>query len=222
MIEAMFVVARREWQLAQSRRGELIQPLLMYLIIVTLFALGLEPNSPQLQVLAPDIVWLSALLSGLLGLERLFRDDLDDGTLEQVLVSPLPVTLVVGLKLLVHWSLTILPLVLASPFVSWLLGLKGEPALVLAASLLLGTPVLVLFGGFASALTVGLPRAGLILPLLVLPMICPVMIFGAGAVRAAIHGISAGAPLYFLAAILVFSLTLIPLAAAAALRNALD
>ena len=222
MIEAALAVLRRDGRIAFARRAELVQPLLLYGLIVTLFALGAEPNSPFMRQLAPDIIWLSALLSSLLGLDRLFRDDLDDGTLEQILASPAPVSWIVAVKLLMHWSITGLPLTLASPVLAWMLGLPIYPGLVLALSLLLGTLVLVLIGGFASALTVGLPRAGLILPLLVLPLVCPIVIFGTGAVRAAMQAWPVAAPLYFLAAIAVLMLTVVPLAAAAALRNALD
>lgn len=222
MIRSALAVLRREAQLALVRRAELVQPLLLYALIVTLFALGAEPNSPIIRELAPDIVWLAALLSSLLGLDRLFRDDLEDGTLEQLFVSPAPASWVVGAKLLAHWAVSGLPLALAAPLLAWMLALPAYPAAMLALSLLPGTIVLVLIGGFASALTVGLPRAGLILPLLVLPMVCPIMIFGAGAVRAAMQGWPASAPLYFLGAIAVLGITLVPLAVAAALRNALD
>jgi heme exporter protein B len=222
MTRAALALIRREWQLAVARRAELIQPLLLYALIVTLFALGAEPNSPVVKQLAPDIIWLSALLASLLGLDRLFRDELDDGTLEQWFVSDLPASWITGIKLIMHWVFAGLPLALAAPALAWMLGSPTYAGLVLALSLLLGTIVLVFVGGFASALTVGLPRAGMILPLLVLPLLCPVIIFGSGAVRTATQGWPAGAPLYFLAALAVLCLTLIPLAAAAALRNALD
>ncbi len=219
---AALALLKREFQLALARRAELVQPLLLYALIVTLFALGAEPNSPLTQRLAPDIVWLAALLSSLLGLDRLFRDDLEDGTLEQMLLCGAPASTLVGMKLLVHWTVSGLPLTLAAPLLAWMLGLPAYPGWMLALSLLPGTIVLVLVGGFASALTVGLPRAGLILPLLILPLVCPVTIFGTGAVRAAMQGWPAGAPLYFLGALAVLSITLIPLAVAAALRNAVD
>jgi heme exporter protein B len=222
VIEAAAAVLRREAQLAFARRGELVQPLFLYVLIVTLFALGAEPSSPILQRAAPDIVWLAALLSSLLGLDRLFRDDLEDGTVEQWFLSPVPPSWIVANKLFAHWLVTGLPLALAGPVLGWMLSLPAYPAAMLALSLLLGTVALALIGGFASALTVALPRAGLILPLLILPLVCPVMIFGAGAVRSAMQGWPTGAPLYFLGAIAVLCITLIPLAVAAALRNALD
>lgn len=222
MIGALLAVMRRERQLAFARRGELVQPLLLYVLIVTLFALGAEPNSPILRNAAPDVVWLAALLSSLLGLDRLFRDDLDDGTLEQWFVGAEPPTVIVAGKLVVHWALTGLPIAIAAPFLGWMLAMPTQPALMLTATLLLGTIIFALIGAFASALTVGLPRAGVILPLLVLPLVCPIMIFGTGAVRASMQGWPAGAPLYFLAAIAVLGITLIPVAVAAALRNALD
>jgi heme exporter protein B len=215
-------VLRREGQLAFARRGEIVQPLFLYVLIVTLFGLGAEPNSPVVQKSAPDIVWIAALLSSLLGLDRLFRDDLEDGTLEQWLTAPAPATWIVGLKLLAHWLVTGLPLTVGAPILAWMLGLPSDPAAVLALTLLLGSIVLVLIGGFAAALTVAMPRAGAILPLLILPLMAPIVIFGTGAVRSAMHGWPVSAPLYFLAAIAVLGITLIPWAVAAALRNALD
>src|SRR5882672_2772276 len=132
MIESALAVLRRDARIAFARRAELVQPLLLYALIVTLFALGAEPNSPVMRQLAPDIIWLSALLSSLLGLDRLFRDDLDDGTLEQILASPAPVSWIVGVKLLVHWSITGLPLTIVSPALAWMLGLPIYPGFVLA------------------------------------------------------------------------------------------
>ncbi len=215
-------VLRREAQLAFARRGEIVQPLLLYVLIVTLFGLGAEPNSPVVQKAAADIVWIAALLSSLLGLDRLFRDDLEDGTLEQWLIAPAPATEIVALKLFSHWLVRGLPLTLGAPLLAWMLALPTYPALVLALTLLLGSVVLVLIGGFAAALTVAMPRAGAILPLLILPLMCPIVIFGTGAVRSAMHGWPVSAPLYFLGAIAVLGVTLIPWAVAAALRNALD
>jgi heme exporter protein B len=173
-------------------------------------------------VAAPSILWVGALLAALLSLERVFRGDHEDGTLEQQFLSPQAVSLLVAAKLLAQWLLIGLPLTLLAPVLGLAYGMPGEVIAVLVASLLLGLPALVMTAGFASALVVGLPRTGVLLPVLVLPLVCPVVIFGAGAVRAAQAGLSAAAPLYFLAAILVVCACGIPLAAAAALRNALD
>lgn len=215
-------VLRRELALAARSKAEWLMPPLFYAIVVTLFSLGAKPNDPQLASYAPAVLWVGALLSALLTLERLFRSDYEDGTLEQYFVSSASPVIIVTGKWIAHWLLSGLPLVLLSAPLSVALGLKPEFAPVLVAGLALGTPVLTLIGGFAAALTVGLPRAGALLPILVLPLLTPVLIFGAGAVRAAQSGLDVSAPLYFLAAILVLCLTLIPWAATAALRNAFE
>jgi heme exporter protein B len=190
--------------------------------VATLFALGASPNAPWLKVAGPSILWVGALLAALLSLERLFRADYEDGTLEQLFMSPAPVSLLVAAKLLAQWLVIGLPLTLLAPVLAPAFGMGAEVIGALIASLLLGLPALVLTAGFASALVVGLPRTGVLLPVLVLPLICPVVIFGAGAVRAAESGAPIDAPLYFLGAILVLCVCGVPLAAAAALKNALD
>ena len=219
---AAWAVFRRELLLAARRPAEWVQPLVFYFVIGLLFPLGVEANDPALKVFAPAVVWVGALLAALLGVERMFRGDLDDGTLEQLLLSDAPAPLLVGAKLLAHWLLTALPLVLAAPLLGFALGLAPLPLEVLTLSLLLGTPNLMFTGGFAAALTVGAPRAGMLVPILVLPLMAPAVIFGGGAVRAAASGLQYDAPLYFLAAILALSLTVLPFAAAGALRNALE
>lgn len=221
-MSAFGAVLARELRLAARRRAEWMQPLLFYAVVATLFALGAAPDAPWLEVAAPSILWVGALLAALLSLDRVFRGDYEDGTLEQYFLAPQPVSLLVGGKLLAQWLVMGLPLTLLAPLLGLALGLEREVIMVLALSLLLGLPALVLTAGFASALLVGLPRTGVLLPVLVLPLLCPVVIFGAGAVRAAQSGLSAEAPLYFLGAILVLCVCGVPLAAAAALRNALD
>lgn len=221
-MSAFGAVLSRELRLAARGRAEWTQPLVFYAVVATLFALGAAPDAPWLKVAAPSILWVGALLAALLSLDRVFRGDYEDGTLEQLFLSPQPVSLLVGAKLLAQWLVTGLPLTLLAPLLGLGLGLERDVVLVLTFSLLLGLPALVLTAGFASALVVGLPRTGVLLPVLVLPLLCPVVIFGAGAVRAAQGGLSAEAPLYFLGAILVLCLCGVPLAAAAALRNALD
>ena len=216
-IPAMF---RRELRLAMRRPSEWLQPLVFYGIVALLFPLGVAPNDPALVTFAPAIIWVGALLAALLGVDRLFRGDLDDGWLEQLLLADAPLPLLVAAKFAAQWLLTAAPLVLVAPLIGYGLGLGDGPVTVLALSLLLGTPTLVFTGGFAAALTVGAPRAGMLLPILVLPLMTPAVIFGGGAVRAAAAGFSPEAPLYLLAALLVLSITLLPLAAAGALRNA--
>ena len=219
---AVSTVFRRELRIALRRPAEWTQPLVFYGIVALLFPLGVAPQDPALTTFAPAIVWVGALLAALLGVERLFRGDLDDGWLEQLLMADAPLALLIGAKFAAHWLLTAAPLVLAAPLLGYGLGLADEPVRVLTLSLLLGTPTLMFTGGFAAALTVGAPRAGILLPILVLPLMTPAVIFGGGAVRAAAAGLPSDAPLYFLGALLMLSISLLPLAAAGALRNAVD
>ncbi|WP_295680621.1 heme exporter protein CcmB [uncultured Nevskia sp.] len=220
-MSAVSAVFRRELSIALRRPAEWVQPLVFYGIVALLFPLGIAPDDPALKTFAPAIVWVGALLSALLGVERLFRSDLDDGTLEQMLIVDTPLAMLLAAKLAAQWLLTAAPLVVASPLIGYGLGMDSAAVGVLGLSLLLGTPTLVFTGGFAAALTVGAPRAGLLLPILVLPLMTPAVIFGGGAVRAAAAGLSPEAPLYFLGALLALSLTLLPVAAAGAVRNAL-
>ncbi|MDR3416798.1 MAG: heme exporter protein CcmB [Nevskia sp.] len=221
-MNAAWAVFRRELLLAARRPAEWIQPLVFYAIVAVLFPLGVEAHDPALKVFAPAVIWVGALLAALLGVERMFRGDLDDGTLEQLLLAEAPTALLVAAKLAAHWLLTAVPLVVAAPLLGVALGLEPLAVKVLTLSLLLGTPTLMFTGGFAAALTVGAQRAGMLLPILVLPLMTPAVIFGGGAVRAANAGLPFDAPLYFLAALLALSVTLLPFAAAGALRNALE
>ena len=222
MTGALAAVLWRELRLAARQRAEWAQPLLFYAIVATLFSLGAAPNAPWLKIAAPSVLWVGALLAALLSLDRMFRADYEDGTLEQFFLTGQPVSLLIAAKLLAHCLLIATPLALLAPLLGLIFGMPAHAIGVLTLSLALGLPALVLLAGFVSALTVGLHRAGVLLPVLVLPLICPVVIFGAGAVRAAQAGLPAEAPLYFLAAIFVLCLCLVPLVAAAALRNALD
>ena len=220
---AVFAAAlRRELGLAARHKGDWLLPPLFYLIVVTLFALGGKPNDPQLSAFAPAVLWVGVLLSALLNLDRLFRADFDDGTLEQCFLGVQGAMPVVYAKLISHWLLGGLPLSLIAAPLALQLDVPATVLPTLLAGLLLGTPMLSLIGGFAAALTVGLPRAAVLLPVLVLPLIGPVVIFGAGAARAAAAGLSAAGPLYLLASLLVAGLCLLPLAATVALRNSFD
>lgn len=221
-MDAFVAVLSRELRLAARQRAQWALPLVFYAVVATLFGLGASPNAPWLKVAGPSILWVGALLAALLSLERVFRGDYEDGTLEQLFMSSQPVSLLVAGKLLAQWLLIGLPLTVLAPVLGAGYGMDLPTIGVLVASLLLGLPALVLTAGFASALVVGLPRTGVLLPVLVLPLVCPVVIFGAGAVRAAESGAPVEAPLYFLAAILVLCGCGVPLAAAAALRNALE
>lgn len=213
---------RREWRLALRSKTDWMLPPLFYAIVVTLFGLGGRPNDPQLAAFAPAVLWVGALLASILTLDRLFRADHEDGTLEQLYAGSVPPLLGVAAKLLAHWLFSGLPMVLLAAPLASQLGVQGAVLIALLGGLLLGTPMLSLVGGFASALTVGLPRAGLLLPVLVLPMMAPIVIFGAGAARSAADGLDYSGPLYFLAAVLALGLTLLPWAISTALRNSFD
>ena len=219
---AFSAVLARELRLATRQRAEWALPLVFYAVVATLFAMGASPDAPWLKIAAPSILWVGALLAALLSLERVFRGDHEDGTLEQLFLSPQAVSLLVGGKLFAQWLLIGLPLTVLAPVLGFAYGMPSPVVCILTISLLLGLPALVFTAGFASALVVGLPRTGVLLPVLVLPLVCPVVIFGAGAVRAAQSGMPTDAPLYFMAAILVLCVCGVPLAAAAALRNALE
>lgn len=219
---ALVAIAGREFRLAARQAAEWGQAPVFYLVVITLFALAAAPRDPALAQLAPSVVWIGALLAALLGIERMFRSDLEDGYLELMMLSPTPVPILVTVKVIVHWLLTGAPLVIIGPLAGVALGLEPKGCWMLLYGLLLGTPTLMLVGAFAAALTVGVPRAGLLLPILVLPLMGPVVIFAGGAVRAAVGGLPVEGPLMFLGAELVLALTLLPWAISAALRNALE
>lgn len=209
---------RRDLLLGIRARGEIANPLLFFVVLVTLFPLGISPAQATLRTMAPGILWVAALLATLLSLESLFRSDFEDGALEQLLVSPHPLTPLVLAKVAAHWLITGLPLLLVSPLLALLLALPPTSLPVVLASLALGTPVLSLVGAIGVALTVGLRRGGALLSLVVLPLYIPVLIFGASALNAAADGLPASGQLYVLGALLALALALAPLAAAAALR----
>ncbi len=222
LLGASAAIFMRELRLAARAKTEWLMPPLFFVIVVTLFAFGAKPGDPRLAAFAPAIVWVAALLAALLSLERLYRADQDDGSLEQLLVSATPLTLAVAVKTFVHWLLSGLPIVLLAAPLALMLNLPAPLVLPLVLGLLLGTPVLSLIGSFVAALTVGLPRGGALLPVLVLPLLMPIVIFGAGAVRAAEQGLDSSGPVYFLAAMLALTVTLLPPLSAAALRNAFE
>lgn len=212
----------REWVLAQQRRAELVQPILFFSMVVTLFALGSEPGSGLLSQFAPAMIWVAVLLAALIGAEKPYREDFEDGTVEQLVLAPVPLSWLMLCRMLMQWLVTGLPVSLLAIPAAAALGVPSAAWPVLIVGLLLGAPVLAAIAGFAACLTVAMPRAGLLLPILVLPLMAPVVIFGSGAVRAVLGGLPVAAPLYFLAALLLLSLCLAPWGMAAALRNALD
>lgn len=217
-MQAVTALLRREFRLAMRRRGELAQPLIFFAAVATLFPLAIGPDPAILARIAPGIVWVAVLLAMLLPLERLFRTDLEDGTLDQLLLSPAPVSMLALAKVVAHWLVTAVPMIVLAPLVAAFLQLPAMALPVLLATLLLGTPVLALVGAIAAALTAGLRAGGPLLALLLLPLYVPVLIFAAGAVDRAAAGIAVAGPLYFLGGLLVLALTLAPITIAAALR----
>lgn len=219
---AFATLLKRDLLLAMRRRNELVNPLLFFVIVVSLFPMGVSTEQKTLQTLAPGVIWVAALLASLLSLEGMFRSDFEDGTLEQMLLSPYPITLLVLAKVLAHWLATGLPLLLLAPLLGVLLALPARAMETLVYTLALGTPVLSLVGAIGVALTVGLRRGGALLSLLVLPLYTPVLIFAANAVSASADELPVTGQLYFLGALLMLSLTLAPIATAAALKISLN
>lgn len=212
----------RELRIVFRRGSEVINPLWFFLIVITLFPLGIGPEPQQLARIAPGVTWVAALLSSLLALERLFRDDFVDGSLEQLVLLPTPLPLTVLGKVIAHWLVTGLPLILLSPLAALLLSLDFSSWSAMALTLLLGTPTLSFLGAVGVGLTVGLRRGGVLLSLLVLPLAIPVLIFASAAMDAAAQGLPIGGYLAILGAMLVGSATLTPFATAAALRITLQ
>ena len=208
----------RDLRLVWRRRGDALQPALFALLVVVLFALAAGGEHEALARHAAAVLWLAVLLAGLLALDSLFRGDAEDGSLEQLVLSPHPLPLLLACKIAVHWLTTALPLIAISPLLGELLYLDPALRALLPLALLLTTPLLSLIGAVCVALTVGMQRSGMLLALLVLPLYVPVLIFGAGACNAAQMGLPFLAPLLWLAAGLVLALVLAPLACAAALR----
>ena len=218
---ACAAVMRRDLTLVWRRRGDAINPLLFALIVVALFPLAVGPEPATLQRMAAGVVFVALLLAGLLALDTLFRGDYEDGSLEQLVLAPHPLSLLLACKIAVHWLTTSLPLIVVAPLLAELLHLPHAVLPVLLVALALATPLLSLIGAVCVALTVGMHRSGMLLALLVLPLYVPVLIFGAGACNAAHAGLPFLAPLLWLGAALVMALVLAPLACAAALRISL-
>jgi heme exporter protein B len=213
---------QRDLRLAMRRPGEWLQPLIFFLVVTTLFPLATDPQLSRLRDMAPAALWVAALLSSLLALELLFREDGQDGSLEQLAVSGLPLAWLLLAKCCVHWLLTGLPLVLVAPLVATALGAPYAAIPGVLGALLVGSVTLSLIGAVGAGLTLGLRRGGVLMALLVLPLAVPVLIFGARATALAIALEPMAAPMYLLAAIAVLSATLAPLAAAAAVRISLE
>ena len=214
--------AQRHLRGALRRPGDIVNPLVFFLMVVTLFPLGLGPDPDVLADLAPGIVWVVALLSSLLVSGRLFQSDFEDGTLEQLALAPHPLALSVLAEIASHWLLSGVVLALVSPVFALMLNMPGQAIPVLMASLLLGTLCLSLFGAIGAALTVGLRRGGVLLSLLIIPLTVPVLIFGTSAVREAVLGFDPGSWLALLGALGLVGLVVAPIAAAAGLRISLE
>lgn len=222
MFGACSALLRRELKLSIRSPGEWLNPLLFNVLVVSLIPLGVGPDPDRLADLAPGVLWVAALLAVLLSLERLFRGDYDDGALELLVLGAQPLAPLIATKCLAHWLLTGLPLLLVAVALGHALYLPAAANGTLALSLALGTPVLSLIGAIVAALTLSLRRGGALTALIALPLFVPVLVFGSGAVSAAAQGLPATGQLYALGALLALSVTLAPLAAAAALGLALE
>ncbi len=221
-LQAAWLVAQRDLCLAFRKPSQLIQPLLFFMIVATLFPLTLTPELSRLRDAAPGVLWVGALLSSLLALEFLFRDDAMDGTLEQFALSGQSLTWMLFAKTCTHWLLTGLPLALAAPVAALALGVSPEAIGAVVASLLLGSFAMSLVGAISAGLTLGARRGGVLLSLLTLPLAVPILVFGSDATQRAMMGGDIAPPMYLLAAIAVLGVTLAPLAAAAAVRIGLE
>lgn len=212
----------RDLILAWRRRADVLATLFFFVIVVSLFPLGIGPEPQLLRAIAPGIVWVAALLASMLSLGRIFGNDYQDGTLEQILLTPQPVYLLVLGKMLAHWLVSEIPLVAIAPLLGVQFGLSQNTLGTVAVSLLLGTPVLSLIGSIGAALTLGLRAANVLIALLVLPLCIPALIFGAGAVEASINGTDSQPWLLLLAATLIVSLVFAPWATSAALKISVE
>nr|VFK42833.1 MAG: heme exporter protein B [Candidatus Kentron sp. SD]VFK48367.1 MAG: heme exporter protein B [Candidatus Kentron sp. SD] len=221
---AFLALFRRDLLLAMRRRNELVNPLFFFILVVALFAMGVraEEHDRLLGIMAPGVIWVGALLASLLSLEGMFRSDFEDGSLEQMLLSPYPALLLVLAKVIAHWLVTGAPLILLAPLLGVLMSLPADAMGTLLQTLLLGTPVLSLAGSIGVSLTIGLRRGGALLSLLVLPLYIPVLLFAAKAVGDSALGLSTTFPLKMLGAMLLLWLALGPVATVAALRISVD
>jgi heme exporter protein B len=219
---AVLHACARDLRLALRSKGELIQALMFFIMVVSLFPLAVGADAALLKRIAPGVVWVAALLAVLLTLPRMFSSDYQDGTLEQLALSPYPMPLISAGKMLAHWLSTGLPLALIAPLMGLQFGLGRDELLVMVASLLLGTPILSMIGAIGAALTLGVRGGSVLMALLVLPLYVPVLIFGTVAIDAAVAGTDYGANLSLLGAGLLFGALLTPFAVAAAIKIALD
>jgi len=222
MLTPILAVIVRDLRLALRRRADIASVLFFFIIVVSLFPLGIGPEPDQLRKLAPGVLWVAALLATMLSLPRLFADDHRDGTLEQLALAPQPLGLIVLGKVFAHWLISGLPLTLLAPVLGIQFDLSGDALTILTVSLLIGTPALSGIGAIGAALTLGVRGSGVLVSLLILPLYIPVLIFGAGAVDATLTGTGAQAHLSLLAALALAGVFFAPWPTAAALRIALE
>ncbi|MEY4592840.1 MAG: heme exporter protein CcmB [Pseudomonadota bacterium] len=222
MTQMLWAILARDLKLALRRQADIVSALFFFIIVVSLFPLGIGPEPDLLRKLAPGVLWVAALLATMLSLPRLFADDYRDGTLEQLALTPTPMGIMVTGKVIAHWVVSGLPLTLLAPVLGIQFDLPAEALWVLTFALLLGTPALSGIGAIGAALTLGVRGGGVLLSLLVLPLYIPVLIFGAGAVEATMSGLGGEGHLSLLAAMTVAALGFAPWAAAAALKIALE
>jgi heme exporter protein B len=221
-MNAMFAIIGRDLLLVMRRKSEVLTALFFFVVVTSLFPLGIGADPALLRKVAPGVIWVAALLASLLGLHRMFAADYHDGTLEQLLLSPQPLVFLVCGKIIAHWLVCGLPLVLLAPIIGVQFDLDGDALSVLMASLLLGTPVLSLLGSIGAALTLGLRGGSVLMSLLILPLCVPVLIFGAGAVYAKSVGLDISGHISLLSALLILALAFVPWASAAAIKIAIE
>ncbi len=219
---AFAALLRRDFLLAYRRRAELLQPLVFLLVVITLFPLGVGPSPQLLASIAPGVIWIAALLATVLSLDSLFRSDFEDGTLEQMVLSGQPLALIALARIVAHWLVAGLPIVLLSPLLAVWMNLPDAGVPVLIKSLAIGTPVLSLIGAIGGALTVSLKRGGQLLSLLVFPLYVPLLILATNAVSSAVSGLPYNGQLGLILAGMIAALTLAPFATAAALKLSLS
>ena len=222
MFEAFFIILKRDLLLAMRRKSDITSTLFFFVVVVSLFPLAIGPELDILRQIAPGIVWVAALLASMLALDHMFSSDFQDGSLEQLALTPQPLSILVLAKIVAHWLITGLPLVFITPLLGLQYNLSPDAIGILVLSLFIGTPILSLIGAIGAALTLGLRGAGVLVSLLVLPLTIPVLIFGAGAVEASISGLGAEGHLSMLSAIFVLSLLLSPLAVAVSLKVSIE
>ena len=215
---ALKSVFQKDLALAYRQRAELMQPLMFFVLVITLFPLAIGPSPETLQRIGGGVIWVAAILSLLLGMERMFRDDFADGSLEQYMLSPTPLYMIVVVKVLTHWLMHIVPLFLISPLLALFLNLTFDMYVALMLTLLLGTPLISFVGAIGVALTVGLHRGGVLLALLLIPIFIPLLIFATSAIESASMLLPYHSQLAIIAALLLFSVALSPMAIAYSLK----